>query len=516
MNIGLDATNTQNSAYGAAFRKKPVMLQTHAQVRAFLEGKMRKNMVLREDCCTLSTNNSYRNRTSYEVAGNDSEKTFLDFGFLIRDETSYLKGTLDSGQDVDFYNFSIPFNRTIQNCFGVEVRMELPEGCDYNLTLYDKYGNQVGTAQWNGKNQKTLQIPNWDTATSKYCIKIENAAGEPVRSNDFYQISFRVTENAQTQRTDAIREAFGAMHTAYDRKDENWKIYQQQYNALLQEAEQNYGKEVEQLHKQQFEKLPKEKQYTGTQSVDELLRQMAAGASLTDAELEYVRIYANLKDIEKAKQQCNFKEETAKMLAEDLACLGVSPQELERLQIQIKSDGTVITNGIADKNVQKQAEKLITDKYGEQLYRSYIGIANSVGNLPPNTYQYAVSVQETERFLKKAAGGSVSLEDLYFNPDGTIGGLPDKVSGLINQTKNNAKIEEVRTMLRDIISYRRTYGDAGIPRFTASFEFENGGFTVTDSGFVNNMGLLAEQMNNRPSMGNMYAGIYHYQFRSVL
>ena len=108
------------------------------------------------------------------------------------------------------------------------------------------------------------------------------------------------------------------------------------------------------------------------------------------------------------------------------------------------------------------------------------------------------------------------MENLYFNSDGTIGGLPDKVSGLINQTKNNAKIEEVRTMLRDIISYKRTYGDAGIPRFTASFEFENGSFTVTDSGFANNMGLLAEQMNNRPSTGNMYAGIYHYPFRSVL
>lgn len=516
MSICLDTTTTQNSKYGAAFRKKPIMLKTHAEVSAFLEGKMHKNMVLREDNCTLSTNNSYRNHTTYEVAGSDSKKTFLDFGFLIRDETSCLKGTLDSEQDVDFYNFSIPFNRTIQNYFGVEIRMELPEGCDYNLTLYDRYGNQVGKAQWNGENQKTLQIPNWDTATSKYCIKIETAAGEPVRPNDSYKISFRVTDNPEAEKTDAIREAFGTMHNAYSQKDENWKKYQQQYNAILKETEKNYTQEVEKLHKQQFDSLPKEKQYTGNRTVAELLRGMAAGESLTDAEIEYVKIYANLKDIEKAQQQYELKEKTTKALTEDFNRLGIPPQELERLQIQIKSDGTVSVDGITDKTAQRQAEKRITEKYGDQLYRYYIGIAGSVGNLPANAYQYATSVQETERFLKKAAGKNVPLEDLYFNADGTIGGLPDNISNMINRTTNNAKIEEVRTMLQDIISKKRAYGDAGIPRFTAAFRFENDSLSVTDNGFTNDMGLLLEQMNSISSTDNMYAGIYHYQFQNVL
>ena len=34
--------------------------------------------------------------------------------------------------------------------------MDMPEGCDYSLTLYDEYGNQVGKAQWDGEGRKTL------------------------------------------------------------------------------------------------------------------------------------------------------------------------------------------------------------------------------------------------------------------------------------------------------------------------------------------------------------------------
>ena len=45
--------------------------------------------------------------------------------FLIKDETSSLKGNLSDKKDVDFYNFSIPFNRTIQNYFGVQIYMDI-------------------------------------------------------------------------------------------------------------------------------------------------------------------------------------------------------------------------------------------------------------------------------------------------------------------------------------------------------------------------------------------------------
>ena len=110
--------NNTGSTYGAAFRQKPIFFMSGKETVAFFEGKLKKNMTLQEDSCTLGSNDTYRRQhTTYEVS-DKKESTFLDLDFLIKDETSSLKGNLSDKKDVDFYNFSIPFNRTIQNYFG--------------------------------------------------------------------------------------------------------------------------------------------------------------------------------------------------------------------------------------------------------------------------------------------------------------------------------------------------------------------------------------------------------------
>ena len=50
------------------------------------------------------------------------------------------------------------------------------------------------------EGRKTLTIPNWDTNTNKYCIKIENKNGEEVYPHDYYKISFKVTENKEQEK----------------------------------------------------------------------------------------------------------------------------------------------------------------------------------------------------------------------------------------------------------------------------------------------------------------------------
>mgnify|MGYP007050597523 CR=1 FL=1 len=76
---------------------------------AFFEGKLKKNMTLQEDSCTLGSNDTYRRQhTTYEVSDKKKGSTFLDLDFLIKDETSSLKGNLSDKKDVDFYNF--PFH----------------------------------------------------------------------------------------------------------------------------------------------------------------------------------------------------------------------------------------------------------------------------------------------------------------------------------------------------------------------------------------------------------------------
>ena len=113
--------NSNHSTYGAAFRQKPIFFMSGKETVAYFEGKLKKNMTLQEDTCTLGSNDTYRRQhTTYEVSDKKGS-TFLDLDFLIKDETSSLKGSLSDKKDVDFYNFSIPFNRTIQNYFGVQI-----------------------------------------------------------------------------------------------------------------------------------------------------------------------------------------------------------------------------------------------------------------------------------------------------------------------------------------------------------------------------------------------------------
>ncbi len=100
-------------------------------------------------------------------------------------------------------------------------------------------------------------------------------------------------------------------------------------------------------------------------------------------------------------------------------------------------------------------------------------------------------------------------------PDGKIGGLPEKVSNLINKTKDNAKIERMKDALVDIIRKIRISGDLGIPDFTSQFQFNNGAFSVADSGFAVDMGALDSRLTPQSS-GNMYSDMYKYQFKKVL
>ncbi|MCM1499095.1 MAG: hypothetical protein NC124_11585 [Clostridium sp.] len=477
---------------------------------------MRSNMELQEDTCTLSSNDTYRRaHTTYEVSDKDKGSVFLDLNFLIKDETSSLKGSLSDDKDVDFYNFSIPFMSSQRNCFGIEVYIDMPKGCDYDLTLYDEYGNQVGKAEWDGEGRKKLNIPNWDIETNRYCIKVENGNGETVSPDDYYKISFHVTENKEHEKTDAIRDAFGELNIAYSRKDENWREYLDKYNAVLRETEQNYIKEMEQLHQKQFDSLPEEKKYKGGRTVDELLQDMAEGKNLNDAELEYVKIFANLKDFEKAQQKAELKDSFSEDFVKGLEGRGISRDNIEGMHIKIGSNGNVTVDGIEDEAVREQVKKLIDEKYSDRMYQYYIGIADSVGNLSSNTYRYATDVQEVRRYLKGVTGEDISLESLYMTSDGKIGGLPEKASNLINKTKDNAKIEQMKDALADIIGKIRRSGDLGIPDFTSEFQFKDGVLSVADSGFAVDMEALDGRLTPKSS-GNMYSDIYKYRFKKVL
>ena len=511
--MGVSSVNEAGSTWGAAFRNKPIFFMSRKEMDACVDAngvihKSRlKNVELREDTCTLSSNDTFRRpNTTYEVCDKDKGSAFLDLNFLIKDETSSLKGSLSD---------KIPFPNFQRNYFGVEVYIDMPAGCDYDLTLYDEYGNQVGKAEWDGEGRKKLSVPNWDMDTKKYCLKVENGNGEEVSPNDFYRISFHVTDNKEHEKTDAVREAYGNLYSAYSRKDENWRDYLDRYNEVLRETEQNYIRELEQLQQKQFDSLPEEKKYKGGRTVEELLQDMAEGKELSEAEREYVKIFANLKDAEKAQQKAELKNDLTEDFVKDLEDRGVSREDIEGMRVRIRSNGDVAVDGIEDENIREQVQKLVREKYSDKMYRYYIGTADSVGNLPENAYQYAADVQEVKRYLKGVTGQDVSLQNLYMLPDGKIGGLPKKADNLINNTKDNVKVDQMRDALRNIIGNIGVSGDVGIPDFTSQFQFQHGAFSVVDSGFAVDMGALDGRLTPQSS-GNMYSDMYKYGFKIVL
>ena len=164
------------------------------------------------------------------------------------------------------------------------------------------------------------------------------------------------------------------------------------------DTEKNYTKEMEKLHQKQFESLPEEKQYKGGRTVDELLQDMAEGKTLDDAETEYVKIFANLKDFEKAQQKAELKHDFSVDFVKYLESKGISRDELEGMQIKIESNGNVTVSGIEDKEVREQVQKLVEEKYSDRMYQYYTGIADCVGNLSSNTYQYATDGQDVRRY----------------------------------------------------------------------------------------------------------------------
>ncbi len=249
--------------------------------------------------------------------------------------------------------------------------------------------------------------------------------------------------------------------------------------------------------------------------MEELLQDLAEGKDLSEAEREYVKIFANLKDAEKAQQKAELKNSFSDEFVKELEGMGISREDIEGMQVRIGSNGTVTVDGIEDETVRQQVQKLVEKKYSDKMYQYYIGIADSVGNLPYNTCRYAMDIQEVQRYLKGVTGADISLEDLYMMPDGKIGGLPKKADNLINNTKNNAKTEQMREALRNIIGNIRISGDLGIPDFTSQFQFKDGAFSVVDSGFAVNMGALDGRLTPQYS-GNMYSDMYKYQFRKVL
>ena len=92
---------------------------------------------------------------------------------------SYFTGKLNSDTDVDYFHVDTTSQISRRP---VIINMEMPEGADYDLTVYDGKGNQVGMAVANEDGTKTLTIPCDCSNSRKFVIKVsQNGSGDAVQ-----------------------------------------------------------------------------------------------------------------------------------------------------------------------------------------------------------------------------------------------------------------------------------------------------------------------------------------------
>ena len=104
--------------------------------------------------------------------------------------------------------------------------------------------------------------------------------------------------------------------------------YQKQTEA---DGGQEYSSEIEKLHREQYDFLPEDERYTGTESVEGLLEKKASGEILDGREENYLKIFANLHDYERATANGRLRSILFPKIQEALEKAGIDVQDKEYL-----------------------------------------------------------------------------------------------------------------------------------------------------------------------------------------
>ncbi len=362
-------------------------------------------------------NDSYRQRTKYDDQVDCFFSTY-NLNVLLNHQDSYLEGKLSSADDVDCYAFSY-IQRGLYERMGVSskitMRLEnLTEGCDYDLVVYDKDGNQIGIAEKNNDGSRELTLPEWDH-NRDYVIRVENRNGETADIEGTYRIQV---------------------------KEERSQAQSQTFDRTVRKDKAGYAQEVDRLHDEQYHALPEEDRYQGNESVEEMLKRMASGERLSKQELEYLRIYANLHDYERAEAANRLQNKLYPEIVDRLKQAGIELKG-KAWELEINAYGKVTISGELAEEEREQAEKIL-EGFEDRLWDTYM----QTSDMDSKQYKQISAYREVSSFLQKATGGQYKWEDIYKDTDKSgnvkIAGLPGKLCELLNSQESNGKYEQLR------------------------------------------------------------------------
>lgn len=388
--------------------------------------------ILIENC--ENKNDSYRQKTKYDDKADRYFSTY-DLGILLQNSDSYLEGKLESNGDVDCYSFSYA-QKSFYEMMGigtkVTVRLEnIPEGCDYDLVVYDAKGNQVGIAKNNGDGSKELTLPDWDES-NRYTIRVENHGGGNVDTKEPYRI--RVMEEK----------------------------YQEQEKV---NSGQDYDSEVERLHGKQYDSLTEDERYTGKESVEELLEKKASGEILDKREEAYLKIFANLHDYERAAANGRLKNTLFPKMQEALEKAGIDVQG-KAYAIEMDIYGKITVIGELSEEEKRKAADVIEEQFSDELWESHM----QASDYSTAEYNRINAYKTTTSFLEKATKGQYSWNDISVDGNGKISGLPENLCQLLNSQESNGRYEQLRDDILMLYDYAQAYGMEGLSGYKVRYE----------------------------------------------
>lgn len=391
------------------------------------------------------SNNNYRNLPYAHV---DGESKYVDISKLLYNPDSYLKGCIDTKDDVDFYSFSL---KNVLGYRQIEITIEDIEGYGYELTVYDQYGNQVGIGKRDAEGNIKVTIDSVAFGVNKYYIKVEGKENENIMPNEYHLKMDFVPNDKEEVNLEARNRVVKYIREIYEKekKGENCDALISELDDLQASWQQQYDTTIEELHEKQYSQYEKENDNT----VEELLARKRTGETLRETEEDYLRIFANLF----AYEQANAQGEVTKIgeeIKEILKKYGIN--EFDAISFLWQS-GRIIVEGLNDPAICKDIETEINEKYGSKLYQLYLRASEEINALSEKEYNIMQKKQKVNDYLSKISNGTISIEDISVI-SGKIYGLPKQIAGLVNEPGDNYKYNEIRDLILQIKDFERMSG----------------------------------------------------------
>ena len=410
----------------------------------------------------------------------------LDLTALINKPDGYLKGSLSDTEDVDYYEFNITEYRALsfaKDTYNKDITITLdhiPEGCNYEMVLYDEEGNQVGIGKENGNGGLSITIPNWNSDNRGYTVKVQAKDGSMVNPDAEYHLSFQTTQADKShgayQEMAEVQKYEGTV-----RKQMKEGLTDTEEMRAIKEIRQKYKacytEQMEKLHKEQAEEIMQGEAVPDDEQIHNLLEKKAAGGELTEQENALLNIFCTAAELDSANASAKMNTTVKDRIFADLQEAGIDISD-SMFSIKIGADGQVSVDGIND-NAMKQKIEDVLSKYSDDLMDIYFSMDSEIQALSDKEKYLLQAAVDVEKFLYKATGGSVSLGDLSVE-NAMIHGLPKTLDDLLNNPGENLTYQDYASDIREILAYKRTQHKDIMSELNVQFVIADGTFQIKD------------------------------------